>query len=451
MKIQARMAALAALVTLPQIVGLVAWDTLSRHEAAGSALAQMLEQAQRSPGARPACLADPEGWASSLDPPGAPPGPHGPGGRGPAPPTLHAWDAAGASPTGGPALPLDAARLSDATVRVSSWYSADIFVVARTGWGGGCEIIGVHGSTVPGFLGSRIPASPLWFAPIVLVATVMWFAVWPVVRRLKALERAVSAGAARVEVDGDDEIAVLSRAFDRATAALRAEVAARTQRERTLTEFVANTAHDVRTPLTVLRGHLSQLESAPSPAVLTQAIGEAHYIGAILDNLAAHARMQVPPSAHPFDLCDIVERATARHQPIARRQGVSLRCGTPSAPLWALGDLTLAEQALSNLIENAVRYNHPGGHVGVTLDQDGDRFLLEVLDDGAGVSDAELTRLTQRGYRGDGARSRDRAGQGLGLDIVRLVAERHGWSFTLHHNEPAGLCATLSGACHEQR
>lgn len=443
---------LAAVVTLPQIIGLVAWDTLSRHEAAGDSLTHLLEQTLAAPDAAASCLADPVAWSSSLKPP--PPRdrshPAPPLHRGLVPPTLRAWDRDGQPHAGDTPLPASLGVLStDTPMQVSAWFSADVDVLIQTGWGGGCEIVGIHGNTVPGFMGSRVPASPLWVAPIVLVATVMSFAVWPVVRRIQRLEQAVSDGTAPVAMPGDDEVALLSRAFDRATASLREEVAVRTQREQALTDFVANTAHDVRTPLTVLRGYLSAMESTPSPEVLAQAIGEAHYIGAILDNLAAHARMQVTPADHPFDLRDVVERATARHQPIARRRGVSLSCGTPAEPLLVCGDLTLTEQALSNLIDNAVRYNQPGGHVAVTLDQEGARFLLEVSDDGPGVTEAELTQLTQRGYRGGAARSRDRTGQGLGLDIVCRVTERHGWSFSLEHSEPSGLCASLSGASHD--
>ena len=108
-----------------------------------------------------------------------------------------------------------------------------------------------------------------------------------------------------------------------------------------------------------------------------------------------------------------------------------------------LGDLTLLEQALSNLVHNAIRHNHAGGHVAITLDVDGDRFELAVRDDGPGVSHAELTRLRERGFRGEEARGRD--GQGLGLAIVSRVAERHGLTFELASPEEGGLLATLSG------
>jgi len=109
-------------------------------------------------------------------------------------------------------------------------------------------------------------------------------------------------------------------------------------------------------------------------------------------------------------------------------------------------DTTLLEQAVSNLVYNAVRHNRAGGHVAVILDQDGaQRFRLRVIDDGPGIAEAELKRLTERGYRGDEARTRAPSGQGLGLSIVQRVALLHDLTLTLRRSEYGGLAASLAG------
>jgi len=88
---------------------------------------------------------------------------------------------------------------------------------------------------------------------------------------------------------------------------------------------------------------------------------------------------------------------------------------------------TFLEQAINNLVDNALRYLGDGGHVAIVLETTGDRFTLRVLDDGPGLPEAEGRRVVGRGIRGDLARSRAPGGDGLGLTIVSRVAHAHGW------------------------
>jgi signal transduction histidine kinase len=111
------------------------------------------------------------------------------------------------------------------------------------------------------------------------------------------------------------------------------------------------------------------------------------------------------------------------------------------------GDVTLLEQALSNLVHNAVRYNRTGGHVAVLLEEATAPagFRLRVLDDGPGVKEEELQRLVERRQRGDEARQRYPDGLGLGLHIVYGVAERHGFRLDFGRSEHGGLEVTIAG------
>lgn len=437
------MAAVAVVVAVPQLVGLLAWDTWSRHRAAEAALTGLLERAVNERGAAEACALDPEGWARGFRPRGhrGPP-PHSHRGGPPGPPRGPRVEPARIEVRA--AAPEGVGTQQVGTVQATgSLLDARVAVAMATGWGGACAYVVARGSTAPGFLGSVLPANPVWIAPAVLLVSVMLLAVGPTVTRIRRLTEAVRRGE-RLVLEGDDEIAELSRALDTAQREAADELTARRQSERALREFVANTAHDVRVPLTVLRGHLTTLETRPSGDVLQQAVEEAHYLGALLDNLAAHARMDDRTVRTRVSLPDLVERVASRHRPLARRASIELVSGVPGEDVFADADPTLAEQALSNLVYNAVRHNRPGGHVAVVLDLDGDRFRLAVTDDGPGVPDEELGRLTERGYTSDAARGRD-AGQGLGLSIVARVAAEHGWDFTLGHAEEGGLEAVLAG------
>jgi signal transduction histidine kinase len=107
----------------------------------------------------------------------------------------------------------------------------------------------------------------------------------------------------------------------------------------------------------------------------------------------------------------------------------------------------MAEQALANLVHNAVAHGDPGGHVAILLEETASKetFTLTVVDDGPGVPPADLPKIGDRTFRTDEARRRDPKGGGLGLAITQEVCSRAGWIMTLAAEEPRGLRATIEG------
>jgi signal transduction histidine kinase len=257
-----------------------------------------------------------------------------------------------------------------------------------------------------------------------------------------------------VRVAGADEIAELARAFNEAGAKVRAQLQALEQRDRALRAFLADTTHDVMLPLTVLLGHLSNLRAklggaALQEAQLLPAIQEAQYLASLIHNLGAAAKLEAGEplvERHAVDLNALVERVVARHRPVADAAGVALEFGVPERTALAQGDVTLIEQALNNVVHNAVRYNHRGGHVAVLLEEtEPQGFQLRVVDDGPGVPDEELRLLVERRRRGNDARQRHPGGLGLGLHIAHSVAERHGFRMRFRRSEYGGLEVTIAG------
>jgi signal transduction histidine kinase len=179
---------------------------------------------------------------------------------------------------------------------------------------------------------------------------------------------------------------------------------------------------------------------------------EAHYIGSLVHNLGLAAKLDVAsPSLDrgPTDLNALIRRVVARHRTIADERGVSLDFGLPEQAPHLAADLTLLEQAISNIVYNAVRYNRPGGHAAVLVDileVGGERqFRVRVIDDGPGVAAPDLLRLTERGFRGPGARSRAPEGQGLGLHVAARAASLHGFTLEFSRAEQGGLQVDLTG------
>jgi len=289
-----------------------------------------------------------------------------------------------------------------------------------------------------------VPPLPLVLGPVLLAVIAVLVGIGPIVRRTRSLTLAVRRWREDVRNvpptdSATDELGELSRAF-RDTADTIAD------RERDLREFVENVSHDLATPLTVLQGHLSTLTRASDPAVLRQAMNEAHYLGSLLGSLAVTAKFESGGLVDDeFDLKEVVRRVVDRHRGLGARLKISLECAVPEAVVLARGDITFTEQALTNLVSNALRHNREGGHTAVVLDVVAEKFTLRVLDDGPGLSEEEIARVLQRGERGDGARRRDPGGRGLGLSIVARVAAVQGWELSLTANDPVGLVAELRG------
>jgi signal transduction histidine kinase len=131
---------------------------------------------------------------------------------------------------------------------------------------------------------------------------------------------------------------------------------------------------------------------------------------------------------------------------LARRRDVSLEMAGPDAPLIVRANAIAVEQALTNIVQNAIAYVDAGGHVAIVLRADDDRaFTLDVRDDGPGVPPPEIPRLASGTFRSDEARERDPRGRGIGLAITAEVCRRFGWRLSFHALEPRGLGVRIDG------
>lgn len=460
MKLRARVALTLVLGIVP-LVALVGWaqSELRRRamvDATAEAVLDRMSERERG-----LCEADPGAWLARAREPRGRGGPRRAGPRG-LPPRMEltvydeqlrpAW--AGAAPLS-PALARDLRAGEQTSSRIVGLdRGAQLVVATRMPWRTGpCAVVVVRRPYAGG--GSR----GVWLTALAVAIAAVFvavLAVGPVVRRIRKLTAAVAAGGA-VPTDGHDEIAELARAF----AASREEIGRRLTelevRDVALTRFVANTTHDVMLPLTVLVGHLAELDErlrageGASPATVRAALEEAHYLTSLVQNLGVAAKLDAGEPhivRHDVDLLPLVERVITRHARIAQQRGVELAHSVPESPLVVRGDVTLIEQAVSNLVHNAVRYSEAGGHVAVVLERSAPlRFELRVLDDGPGVPEALLSRLGERGFRTDEARTRQPQGFGLGLHIVHDVAERLGLELQFARRPEGGLSVTLAGEC----
>jgi signal transduction histidine kinase len=219
--------------------------------------------------------------------------------------------------------------------------------------------------------------------------------------------------------------------------------------ERLMSETKASTdiiAHDLRTPLTRARAQLHRIAEA-EVADRTDVRGVTQELDEVLERFRAILRIsEIEARARrgafaPIDLGAVVREAAELYRPLADEVGVELVADVRGGCV-AEADAKLLFEAISNLVDNAIKFTPRGGRVDLALKTDGGRFRILVQDNGPGVPAEERSSVLQRFYRRD--RDRLTPGSGLGLSIVAAIARLHQFELALQDGEP-GLRVVLSG------
>ena len=217
-------------------------------------------------------------------------------------------------------------------------------------------------------------------------------------------------------------------------------------------QFSSDAAHELKTPLTALRGEMEvalrkEREPAEYRTVLESGLEEAAKLERIVDDLLLLARTDAAsgtPGNEPVAVDEVVLEAHEETRKLAERMGISLVLSDLDE-VRIRGNALLLRRLLVNLIDNGIKYNRPGGNVSVTLglESEGNEARLVVEDTGIGIPAESLPHLFDRFYRVDKARSRDVGGTGLGLAIVKRVAEAHGGTVTAESTPGKGSRFTV--------
>ena len=276
-------------------------------------------------------------------------------------------------------------------------------------------------------------------------------------RRVEAWHDAEGGRAAATAPPGGDEIDALAGAYDAMAARLRAQYDALEDKERARRELVANVSHDLRTPLTTLKGYLEtlqlgrgRLQSEAEHGYIDIAARHAARLERLLADLFELATLDSGERrAHPerFSMLELAQDALQDVEIRSAERDVRLsirppRCATPELDVCA--DIALVHRAIENLLDNALRHVEPGGRVEIRLDRRGDRVRVAVIDDGAGMAPDVLERLFEPGFRARGASGDDGgAHAGLGLAIVHGVVAMHGGRVRVRSVPDAGSAFTF--------
>ena len=239
----------------------------------------------------------------------------------------------------------------------------------------------------------------------------------------------------RVALKGKDELVQLADEFNQLTGRLQVT-------EEVRRRFVSDASHELKTPLASIRlltDSILQTDNVDMDTVkeFVADIGEeADRLTRISEKLLTLTRLDsIPdPAREPVELGRVAERVTHMLSPLAHAVKVELICGLePACALLATEDDLY--QIIFNLVENAIKYNLPGGQVTVSAARRDDRVRLEVSDTGVGIPEEDLPKIFERFYRVDKARSRAAGGTGLGLSIVRDTVKAHGGTISVCRRE----------------
>ena len=274
----------------------------------------------------------------------------------------------------------------------------------------------------------------IWAGTLVAASVGVLIALWMTSRIVKPVVELTAAARVAtqglplplVTVAGNDEVAELSKAFNRMAVRLAEE---EEQRRR----LFVGIAHELRTPLSVIQGTLEGILDRvvePSPeriaALHSQAVLLKRLITDLRDLSLAQAG-QLRLNRQTIDISGVVRETLEAFGPLADERAVGLRLDAPASLTPVPADPDRLRQVVQNLVENALRYTPAGGEVRVMLrDGNGEGVHLQVADTGSGIHAQDLPHIFEHFYRADESRARSSGGTGMGLAIVKSLVEAHG-------------------------
>lgn len=272
----------------------------------------------------------------------------------------------------------------------------------------------------------------------VLVAMVLFY---PVRRRLRALEHAahrLGEGdlSARAPQKGGDEIARVAAAFNRMAGELETRDAALRTSDALRRQMMADVSHELKTPLTAMRGYIETLRM---PEIALDDERRDRYFETIdretrrlerivkdLLDLARYEHGAVALQRRLFDIERLFQNVAGRHERDAQTKGVAIRIHVDAHADQVVADPDRVEQAIENLVGNALRHTPSGGTITLSASQADGVATLSVSDSGGGIAPEHLPHVFERFYKVDAARASESTGSGLGLSITKAIVERHG-------------------------
>jgi two-component system sensor histidine kinase BaeS len=260
-------------------------------------------------------------------------------------------------------------------------------------------------------------------------------------KRIRALARATGSLIhgnydARLEPSGHDELDRLARDFNTLAETLASSRLARRR-------WIADIAHELRTPLSILRGEIEALQDGVRPLdrdAINSLAAEAARLARLIEDLHTLSLSDLGALSYhrePVDLAEIAAETLEAQRAALQEKGLALQ--SDLRPALVEGDAGRLAQVFGNLLQNSLRYTDAPGRLSVSVKPEGERVSVDWEDSSPPVPEEDLPRLTERLFRVEGSRSRAGGGSGLGLAIARAIVEAHGGALSAGASRLGGL------------
>ncbi len=284
-----------------------------------------------------------------------------------------------------------------------------------------------------------LAAAILAILAVVIVGVIQSRSIVSPVRQLAVAATRVARGdySQRVNVDRNDELGEMADAFN----AMAGDLAKQQEIRR---KSMADIAHELRTPLSVLQIDLESLEDGLmefTPENIHLIRNEATHLNALVEDLRLLSQVdagELRIERVPTEIGSIVREIVERECHLMREKKLTLDYQLPANELFVDGDIQRITQILINLVNNAAQHTQAGGRILIRANQDGDFVEISVQDNGDGIPAADLPYVFERLYRVEKSRSRNDGGTGLGLSIARSLVEAHGGKIWVESEEGYG-------------
>jgi len=230
-----------------------------------------------------------------------------------------------------------------------------------------------------------------------------------------------------IPVTTEDEIGYLSASLNTMSAKLK-------DMEEYQSKFIANVSHDIRSPLTSIKGYVEAIEDGTIPPEM-----QGKYLKIILFEterltdltrdlltLSDYDKGELMLSRESFDIHAVIKNVASSFEGVCKEKKVSINLIFATKHLDVYADKQKIQQVLYNLMDNAIKFSHHDSIVTVETTERGDKVSISVKDDGVGIPRNELNKIWERFYKSDASRGRDKKGTGLGLSIVKDALKAHG-------------------------
>ena len=281
---------------------------------------------------------------------------------------------------------------------------------------------------------------------ILATAVAGMFLFFVLTRRLRALSNGVDAFTRgrldhRVSISGNDELASLADAFNEMAKSIA-------EAEKQRRDLIANISHDLRSPLTSIRGYLEtillkdeKLSSDERREFLEISLKNVSGFQKLVEELFDLAKLeakQIKTEKLLFSIAELVQDVVLKLKPQSEKKLINVNYQPASGLPSINGDIGLIERVLTNVLENAILHTPNGGMIEISIDSSGDSLSISIADTGPGISDEDLPHIFERFYRADKSRNRDSRGTGLGLAIAKEVVDLHGGTLSAGSRDDGG-------------